>query len=688
MTTKTLAYEIGVEEIPAFDLNSAIKQLHALVPKLLDDAAIPHGQVEVFDSPRRLIVLVHDVPAATEATEEVFKGPSTKIAFDAEGNPTKAALGFARGKGLTADDLTVKDGYVYARKSTPSIQVTELLPAVLDGTIRGLAWPRSQRWGSQHDKFVRPVRWMVALFGDEVVDFSFAGLTAGRNTYGHRFLAPGPFTVAGADELLDVVRAAKVIPSEHEREAIIREGVSAIEDKTGYKCVLHPKTLVEVVNLCEYPTVLMGTFDEEFLAVPEEIIVDAMLVHQRYFPLYDAEGKLVNHFLVVGNGNPECSATITDGNERVVRARLYDAKFFYDEDLKKPLADYVPQLSEVVFQEKLGTVLEKTERIQRLAEFMAADAGLSGQDAADASRAAYLCKADLVTGAVVEFTSVQGIMGSYYAKAAGETDQVAEAIQQHYMPRFAGDDVPATTVGKIVAVADKLDSICGMFAVGQGPTGSSDPFALRRSAIGVVNMLKAGLDVSLVAAIDESLASYDKLEFDRAAVKAEVIDFFVTRTRVMLKDAGTSVDAIDAVLACGVAEPVEVMRRVEALEAARANDTEAFEDLAIAYARANNLRDPELGDQVNEGLLNEDERSLLAATNAAKLAIEKALDQGSYECALTELSKLRGPIDAFFAAVMVNDEDEALRTNRHCLLNGFVSVFANIADFGVMAKTK
>ena len=688
MACKTLAFEIGVEEIPAFDLNSAIKQLKTLAPKLLDEAGIPHGEIQVADSPRRLILVVKDVPEATEATEELFRGPSAKIAFDEEGNPTKAAVGFARGKGLTADDLYVEDGYVYARKSIPSVSVPELLPSVFEGVIKGLAWPRSQRWGTVHDRFVRPVRWIVALLGSEVVDFEFAGLKAGRQTFGHRFMAPGPFEVADADSLIDVVRAAKAVPSEHEREALIREGVAAIEAETGYTSVLHPKTLVEVVNLCEYPTVLMGTFDEIFLSVPEEIIVDAMLVHQRYFPLYDAEGKLVNHFLVVGNGNPKCSATIIDGNERVVRARLYDAKFFFDEDLKKPLEDYVPQLSEVVFQEKLGTVLDKTKRIQSLAKAMAADAGLSDSDAADAERAAYLCKADLVSGAVVEFTSVQGIMGSYYAEAAGETPQVAQAIKQHYMPRFAGDDLPETTVGKIVATADKLDSICGMFAIGQGPTGSSDPFALRRSAIGVVNMLKAGLPVSLSAAVDASLDSYSALSFDKEAVRAEVLDFFVTRTKVMLKDAGSRSDAIDAVLSCGVLEPVEIMNRVSALEEARANEPEAFEDLATAYARANNLRDPELGVEVDEALLGDDERALLQATASAKDTIAKALDSGSYAQALVELAKLREPIDAFFAAVMINDENEELRINRHRLLNAFVSAFAGIADFGLMAKTK
>lgn len=692
MEKRTLAFEIGTEEIPAFDLAGAVKQLSTMVPSLLDDAAIPHGAVKIFSSPRRLIVIAEEIPEATEEKNEVFKGPSAKIAFDAEGNPTKAAQGFARGKGVDPSSLVVEDGYVYARTHTPSVNVASLLSSVLNKIIHGLSWPRSQRWGVQSEYFTRPVRWIVALFGNEVIDFTFAGLVAGRTTYGHRFLAPGPFEVADADSLVDVVRSASVIPSEAEREQVIREGVAKAEAETGFTAVLHPKTLVEVINLAEYPTVLVGTFDEEFLKVPEEIIVDAMLVHQRYFPLYDKDGKLTNRFIVVSNGDPACAETIVDGNERVVRARLYDAKFFYDEDLKQPLESYVDHLGEVVFQEKLGTMLDKTNRIQRLADHLAEDAGLAGQDLSDVERAARLCKADLVTSAVVEFTSVQGVMGSYYAAASGETAQVAQAIEQHYRPRFAGDEAPDTVVGKIVAIADKLDTVCGLFAVGQGPTGSSDPFALRRSAIGIVAMLsgKDAVDVSLVAAIDAALASYAQqgIEFDTDAVRRDVIEFFITRTKVMMRDAGNSIDAIDAVLSAGIQEPVELINRVSALEAARSEQPEVFEDLATAYARANNLCDSKLGTEVNEGLLSEVEQALVRAVGQAKSNVASALENNNYAAALSELAALRKPIDLFFENTMVMDEDQALRENRLRLLNSFVAVFANVADFALLSKVK
>ena len=690
MAQQSLAFEIGTEEIPAFDLSYAVKQLQSLAPRLLDEAAIPHGETEIYSSPRRLIVVGHDIPEATEEKNEVFKGPSAKIAFDEQGNPTKAAQGFARGKGVDPSELVVEEGYVYAHTHTPSVEVSTLLSDVLDGIVRGISWPKSQRWGSESEYFSRPIRWFVALFGSEVIPFSFAGLTADRLTYGHRFLAPGPFSVSCADELVSTVRGAFVVPSEQEREEVIRQGVAKVEQETGFHAVLPPKTLIEVVNLVEYPTVLVGTFDKEFLQVPEEIIVDAMLMHQRYFPLYDHEDNLTNRFIVVGNGDPACSETIIDGNERVVRARLYDAKFFYDEDLKKPLEAYVDQLAEVVFQEKLGTMLDKTNRIVGLSGHLVEDAGLAGQDAADALRAAQLCKADLVTSAVIEFTSVQGVMGSYYALASGETAQVAQAIEQHYRPRFAGDEVPETLVGKVVALADKLDTICGLFSVGQGPSGSSDPFALRRSAIGIVAMLSCDdpLPISLVSAIDASLALYAKagITFDAQAVRNEVIEFFITRTRVMLRDGGKGLDAIDAVLAAGVQEPLELIQRVEALEQARSNEPDTFENLATAYARANNLRDAQLGSEVDESLLSEVEHALSCAVAQAESKVAKALEADNYAEALKELAALRAPIDTFFESVMIMDEDQTLRENRLRLLNRFVGVFTNVADFSLLSK--
>ncbi len=739
MGTKTLAFEIGTEELPAFDLHEATAKLGGIAAAALDGAGIPHGEIEVYSTPRRLIVVVADVPERTEATEECFRGPSAKIAFDADGNPTKAALGFARGKGVDASALERRDEngteYVYAVVSTPSRDVAELLPELLADVVRAIPWPKTQRWGSRGEQFSRPVRWLLALLGDTVVPVEFAGLVAGdttrghrflapgphkvasadelidvlrgayvvpseaereeliraqvaRTTRGHRFLAPGPHKVASADELIDVLRGAYVVPSEAEREELIRAQVARAEKESGLTAELHAKTMREVVNLVEYPTVMVGEFDELFLAVPKEITVDAMLVHQRYFPLFNADGTLANKFLITSNGDARYEANIIDGNQRVVAPRLYDAKFFYDEDLKRPLEDYVEGLSQVVFQESLGSTLAKTERVVKLAAHLAADAGLTGQDAADAERAAYLCKADLVTGAVVEFTSVQGIMGRYYALAAGETPQVAQAIADHYRPRFAGDDLPESRVGQVVAMADKIDTICGLFAVGQAPTGSSDPFALRRAAIGVIAMLEAGLPVSLLDAIDAALAGIaaDGIAFDEAAVRAEVVEFFIARVKVLLREEGAAADAIDAVLATGVAEPMALIARVRALEAARADAPETFEDLAVAFARANNLRDADAGTDCDPALFSAEEAALAAAVDAADAAVAAALAADDYPAALAQLAALRAPIDAFFEATMIMDDDLALRANHLRLLNRLTGVFANLADFGLMSK--
>lgn len=690
---KTLAFEIGTEEIPAFDLHAATDQLGKLMAQLLDAAKVPHGAIEAYSTPRRLAVIVSDVADRTEAVDEEYRGPAARIGIDAEGNYTKAALGFARGKGVTADDLEVRSengvDYLYATKHIEAASTKGLIGDVLASVFEKLSWPKSCRWACRTESFSRPVRWIVALLGDEIVPVSFAGVDSGRHTWGHRVLSPGAHKVDNADSLIETVRSLKIAASEAEREAIIRDGVARIERETGCIAELPAKTLLEVVNLSEAPSVLCGTFDEEFLRVPEEIIVDAMLMHQRYFPLYDGEGKLTNRFIVVSNGDPAHSAVVIDGNERVVRARLDDAKFFYEEDLKKPLEFYVGGLEAVVFQEQLGSTHAKALRIERIAGDLACAAGLGSEEVRDCRRAGLLCKADLVTNAVVEFTSVQGVMGGYYAEASGEGAVVAGAIRDHYRPRFSGDALPETTVGKVVAAADKLDTICGLFSVGQGPTGSSDPFALRRSAIGILAIMESGVEFSLVEAVERALSAFstDGVSFDAASVRDEVVEFFVTRARVMLRDEGCASDTIEAVLAAGIEEPRILMIRARALEAARREQGEAFADLAIAYARANNLRDPEAGVAVDDRLLSDEERAVVEAVALADVEVASALSRHDYAAALAQLSSLRAPIDAFFEKTRIMDDDLSLRANHLAVLNRFVSVFAHVADFGKMAKS-
>lgn len=695
--TKDFLLEIGTEEMPSAPLDNAVRQLGKLVDAGLSEAGLAHGKVRVVSSPRRLAALVEGVATATQEVHEVKRGPAANIAFDAEGNPTKAANGFARKFGLTGDQLVRRqdsDGreYVFAEKNVPSQPAEPLLSALAERTIAGLQWPnyRSQRWGSEHVTFVRPVRWICCLLGDAVVPVTYGDVTSGHTTRGHRVLAPGDHEVPTPADYERVLEEAGVLSAERRREAILA-GVRQVEaERDGARVDMPKKVFDEVVNLTEWPTVLVGKFDEDFLSVPHEIICESMLTNQRYFPIYDRDGNLTREFVVVSNSAPENAERVIDGNERVVRARLDDAKFFYEEDLKRPLADYVPRLATVVFQEKLGTVLQKTERMEALAPVVAAQAGQDEDGQALAARAAHLAKADLVTQAVVEFTSQQGVMGGYYAKAAGEPDEVCAAIRDHYRPRFAGDELPSGITGICVAVADKLDTVCGLFAIDEPPTGSSDPFAVRRSAIGIIAMLRTLPQVSLRALIDQALDSYASqgLSFDKAAVADKVAAFFAGRLQSIARDEGISPDTIEAVSAVGVIDPDEFLQRAHALEDARKGQRELFDDLATAYARAAHISDASLGREVDESLLGEAERALLDACRKGEEAVSAALAQRDYAGACQALAALRAPIDRFFEDVLVMDEDTVVRENRLRLLNRFAGVFEGVADIGALSKRK
>ena len=692
--TRDFLFELGVEEMPSAPLNNAVKQLKTLISKGLDDAGLAHGDVRIISSPRRLAALVLDVAEATEEIHSVLRGPSAKIAFDAEGNPTKAAEGFARKNGMTAAELVRRedaDGteYVFAEQNTPSEPAVPILTRVCEDLIPAIQWPnyRSQRWGSEHATFVRPVRWICCLFGEEVVPVSFADVKSGSTTRGHRVLSPGEHVVSSAASYEQGLEAAHVLSAER-REEVIRAGIARVEDELGVRVDTPTKIFDEVVNLCEWPTVLVGHFDEEFLAVPSEIICESMLSNQRYFPTYDAEGKLTRAFVVVSNADPAVSETVVDGNERVVRARLYDAKFFYDEDLKIDLEEFRARLANVGFQKKLGTVLQKSDRMEDLALAIANEAHLGAHAASDAQRAAHLAKADLVSSAVVEFTSQQGVMGGYYATAAGEEPAVAAAIRDHYRPRFAGDELPEGIAGCVVAVADKLDTIAGMFAIGEPPTGSKDPFALRRSAIGVLNILRDRLGCGYEAIVEAALDGYleQGLAFDKDEVEASVCAFIKGRMEQMVRDEKVSADTVAAVSAGSVTVPAQYFQLAHALEDARANDREAFDNLATAYARAAHLADAVLGSVVDSALMGDAERVLLEATDATQANVDVARSAKDFTAVIAALAALREPIDAFFDEVMVMDEDEALRANRLRLLNRFESVFAGIANIGEMAR--
>lgn len=683
-----IVFEIGTEELPALELHNAVKQVENIVCNQ-QSRHFDYEDINIYATPRRIILCINGVPEKIEAKSEEFKGPKLEIAFK-DGKPTAAAIGFAKGKGINVSELKQKDGCVFAIKNTPEQNVSDMLPDLLIRLIKDLSWKKVMRWGRESAEFARPIRWIFAMFGTKVINLQYANVKSSNVTYGHRFLAPEEIKLNNADELLPALKKAYVICSDKDRQQIIKSQISKIEEKTNLCAALPEAIMQEVINLCEYPTCMVGQFDESFLSVPKEIIVDAMLMHQRYFPLFDKKGSLTNKFIIVSNGNPKCESTIVDGNERVVAARLYDAKFFFEEDKKKPLDSYVEKLDEVVFQEQLGNMKDKANRIASLSQKIAKDSKLNSQEIMQAQRAGYLAKADLVTGAVIEFTQVQGVMGSYYAESSGEDTVVSDAIREHYMPKFAGDGVPKTNVAKCVAVADKIDTLCGMFAIGQTPTGSSDPFALRRGAIGIISIMKEGLSFSFVDALNFSLDLYKKqgIKFDKQKVLDEIIDFVITRTKVSLKDFGVDHDSIEAVAAVKVSEPLVFIARAQALDEARKNQPEVFEDLATAFARANNLRDKKLGSKFNESILEQTEKHLSKSINGAHKNIENALKKDSYKDALSELAKLREPIDKFFDDVMIMDKDKKLQENRLKILNAFVDVFANIADFSKMAKSK
>ena len=695
--TKDFLLEIGTEEMPSAPLINASKQLPKLVVKMLDEAGLAHGDVRVVSSPRRLAAIVSDVACATEAIHDVKRGPKAQIAFDADGNPTKAAEGFARKCGVDASALTrgvAEDGneYVFAEKNVPSEPAMPILSALGHDVIAAIEWPnyRSQRWGSEHETFVRPVRWICALLGEEVVPVSYADVKSGNTTRGHRVLAPGEHVVADPSCYERVLEDSFVLSSDR-REAAIREGIAAIEaERPGSHVDTPARIFDEVVNLCEWPTVLVGKFDEEFLRVPQEIICESMLSNQRYFPIFDAEGKLTREFVIVSNADPKVSDTVVAGNERVVRPRLDDAKFFFDEDLKRPMEEFVQRLGIVTFQEKLGTTLQKVQRMEKLAAAVARGAGEDEQGVEHAARAAHLAKADLVSQAVVEFTNQQGVMGGYYAEAAGEAPEVCAAIREHYRPRFAGDELPSGVCGKCVAVADKLDTCCGIFAIDEPPTGSSDPYAVRRAAIGIIAMLRTLPSVSLKSLISESLAAYAEqgLEFDREAVAQKVEQFFAGRLKSIAKDEGIRLDSIEAVSAVGVIDPAEFIARARALDSARAEQPELFEALAGAFTRAHNLADASLGCDVDTSILGDSELALLSACEEGEEKVASALARKDFDAACSALAALKEPIDRFFDDVLVMDEHDDVRENRLRLLNRFASVFAGVADVSALSRKK
>lgn len=666
---KDLLLEIGTEEIPARFIPNILSQMKSNMEAKLGELRLDFAGVEVYATPRRLTLCVRKIAEQQPDQTKENKGPSVKIAFDEQGNPSKAAQGFARGQKVDPKDLVVKDDYVYAIVHEKGQETANLLPSVLEELILGLNFPKNMRWANLDFKFVRPIRWLLAIWEDVRIPLTIAGVASDMFTMGHRFLGAGKVEVASVQDYFAKLKDNFVMLDPKEREQVIVEQIEALAAKEGGKADITEDLLEEVVYLVEYPTALCGSFEDKYLALPPEAVITPMREHQRYFPVLDQDGNLMPRFITVRNGSADHLEVVQHGNERVLRARLDDAKFFYEEDKKQTLASRVDKLKTIVFQEGLGTIYDKAIRLQELAVFVAKEAGIA-VDEDELRRAALLVKTDLLTGMVGEFSELQGIMGREYAKLDGETDAVAEAIFEHYLPRFAGDILPQTDIGRIVGIADKIDNIVATFSRGLIPTGSQDPYALRRQALGIAHIaLDAGYSVSLanVAAKAAQLIGID--EAKTAELTQAVQDFFVLRMKNILSDEGVRYDIVDAVLEAGCDDLADCASRAHVLQD---ND---FSVAVQALTRVSNLvKDSDLLAVDTAIFEQEAEGALWEAFGAVK-------EVATHEQRLAALVKLAQPIDRFFADVMVMAKDEAVKNNRIALLNHIKQFAGVLADF-------
>ena len=662
---KDLLFEIGAEEIPAGFLPNIIKQLGELATAALAERHIPHGSVKVYATPRRVALLINNVAERGEDVHETHKGPSVSIAYDGDGNPTKAAIGFARGKGLDVSELKVVDGYIFADTTTAGLATKEVLSDVLPSLITGLSFPKSMHWGDLEERFVRPVRWLVALFGQDVVPVTFANVTSTNVSRGHRFLGESELTITEPKDYVDTLTKNFIMIDQDVRRETIRKQLTELAATKGATVVWDEDLLDEVAFLVEYPTALCGTFDESYLTLPSDCIITPMKDHQRYFPMVDSKGKLLSMFLTVRNGDSKSLDVVAAGNERVLRARLDDAKFFFNEDRKTPLADRYEALTKIVFQEGLGNLKDKTERLLTLGAALAKEVGFA--DIATLERATHLAKTDLTTGMVSEFTELQGIMGKEYALLDGETPAVGEAIFEQYLPRFAGDILPTTDAGRILSIVDKVDTIVATFSRGLIPTGSQDPYALRRQTIGIINILmdsKWSLSMRpiWVKAMELLGVTSEKQE----ELLGQLENFFILRLKNILLEQGMPYQVVDIVLS----QDTVTVALAEGLgQALTANRLDENEPLMQAYTRIFNMVKDVTFTDVEESLLKEDsEQALYKAALPVYTTNRKALEAGDYVKAVSLAESLVPYIETFFEHVMVMDKDEAVKQNRLQLL--------------------
>ena len=687
MTTQNFLVEIGTEELPPKALKTLATSFADNVEAELNQAGLTFDKIEWFAAPRRLAVKVLNLATQQPSKEIEKRGPAVSAAFDAEGKPTKAAEGWARGCGITVDQAeriaTDKGEWLVHRAKIEGQPTKNLLNYIVANALAKLPIPKPMRWADKTVQFIRPVHTVTMLLGDELIEGEILGVASARTIRGHRFLGEKEFEIQHADQYPQLLRdKGSVVADFNERKAEILAKSQAKATALGGVADIEESLLEEVTSLVEYPNVLAAKFEERFLEVPAEALVYTMKGDQKYFPIYDKDGKLLPHFIFVSNINPEDPTAIIEGNEKVVRPRLTDAEFFFKTDLKQKLVDRLPRLETVLFQQQLGTLKDKTDRIEQLAGEIAKQIGA---DEAKAKRAGLLSKCDLMTNMVFEFTDTQGVMGMHYARHDGEDEEVAVALNEQYMPRFAGDELPKSLVASAVALADKFDTLTGIFGIGQAPKGSADPFALRRAALGALRIIvEKNLPLDLEDLVKKSTALFgDKLTNQN--VVTDVVDFMLGRFRAWYQDEGIAVDVIQAVLARRPTRPADFDARVRAVSHFRTLDS--AEALAAANKRVSNIlakADAAIGEINLTACVEPAEKALAEAVLALRTEVQPLIAQGDYTAVLDKLANLRAPVDSFFDNVMVNAEDPALRQNRLAILNTLQGLFLQVADISVL----
>ena len=687
MTTQNFLVEIGTEELPPKALKTLATSFADNVEAELNQAGLTFDKIEWFAAPRRLAVKVLNLATQQPSKEIEKRGPAVSAAFDAEGKPTKAAEGWARGCGITVEQAeriaTDKGEWLVHRAKIEGQPTKNLLNDIVANALAKLPIPKPMRWADKTVQFIRPVHTVTMLLGDELIEGEILGVASARTIRGHRFLGEKEFEIQHADQYPQLLREkGSVVADFNERKAEILAKSQAKATALGGVADIEESLLEEVTSLVEYPNVLAAKFEERFLAVPAEALVYTMKGDQKYFPIYDKEGKLLPHFIFVSNINPEDPTAIIEGNEKVVRPRLTDAEFFFKTDLKQKLVDRLPRLETVLFQQQLGTLKDKTDRIEQLAGEIAKQIGA---DEAKAKRAGLLSKCDLMTNMVFEFTDTQGVMGMHYARHDGEDEEVAVALNEQYMPRFAGDELPKSLVASAVALADKFDTLTGIFGIGQAPKGSADPFALRRAALGALRIIvEKNLPLDLEDLVKKSAALFgDKLTNQN--VVTDVVDFMLGRFRAWYQDEGIAVDVIQAVLARRPTRPADFDARVRAVSHFRTLDS--AEALAAANKRVSNIlakADAAIGEINLSACVEPAEKALAEAVLALRTEVQPLISQGDYTAVLDKLANLRAPVDSFFDNVMVNAEDPALRQNRLAILNTLQGLFLQVADISLL----